>query len=72
MVHIITCRLSTNKTLKIMIFFFYSLKKSRLIEKNNNPHPSISLVSTNHEIANNTLQSTPTAKLTSKLTLINP
>ena len=63
MVHIMTCRLSTNKTLKIMIFF-YSLKKSRLIEKNNNPHPSILLVSTNHETANNTLQSTPTAKLT--------
>ena len=71
MVHIITCQLSTNKTLKIMIFFYY-LKKSRLIEKKNNPHPSISLVSTNHETANNTLQSTPTAKLTSKLTLINP
>ena len=72
MVHIITCQLSTSKTLKIMIFFFNSLKKSRLIEKNNNPYPSISLVSTNHETANNTLQSTPTAKLTSKLTLINP
>ena len=29
MVHIITCQLSTNKTLKIMIFF-YSLKKSKI------------------------------------------
>ena len=66
-----TCRLSTNKTLKI-INFFYSLKKFRLIEEKKNPHPSISLVSTNHETANNTLQSTPRAKLTSKLTLINP